>query len=80
MILPGKRLSLSRSYLGVGAVLLESIDDRRTVSQLWDTAGGRPEIGTFGRFVLGLDMLFVFGLIDIGDDGVIVRKRRGPRR
>lgn len=80
MILPGKRLSLSRSYLGVGAVLLESIDDRRTVSLLWDATKERSEVGTFGRFVLGLDMLFVFGLIDIGDDGVIVRKRRRPRR
>lgn len=77
MILPGKHLPLSRSYLGVGAVLLESINDRRTVSLLWDATRGRPEIGTFGRFVLGLDLLFVLGLIDIGDDGVIVRKRRG---
>ena len=66
-------------YLGVGTVLLESINDRRTVSQLWDAVRGRPEIGTFGRFVLGLDMLFIFGLIDIGDDGVIARKRRARR-
>ena len=77
MILPGKHLPLSRSYLNVGAILLESINDKRTVSLLWDAAKERPEIGTFGRFVLGLDMLFILGVIDICDDGVIVRKRRG---
>ena len=76
MILPGKHLPLSRSYLNVGAVLLGLVDDRRTVSLLWDAARGRPEIGTFGRFVLGLDMLFALGLIDMGDDGVVVRRRR----
>ena len=76
MILPGKHLPLSRSYLNVGAVLLGLVDDRRTVSLLWDAARDRPEIGTFGRFVLGLDMLFALGLIDMGDDGVVVRRRR----
>ena len=72
-------MQLSRSYLNVGAVLLGSINNRRTVSLLWDEMKARPEIGSFSRFVLGLDMLFVLGLIGITDEGVIVR-RRGRRR
>ena len=79
MILPGRHLRLSRSYLNVGAILLESIDGKRTVSLLWDRTKGRPEVQTFDRFALGLDMLFAFGLIDMDGNGVIVRRRRRPR-
>lgn len=78
MILPGKHLPLSRSYLNVGAVLLESINGKRTVSTLWDATRGNPAIQAFDRFVLGLDMLFALGLVDMNDEGVIVR-RRGRR-
>lgn len=77
MILPNKRLSLSQSYLGVGAVILDMIDDKRTVSLLWDAVKGRPGVQAFDRFVLGLDMLFALGLIDMSDGGVIVQRRRG---
>lgn len=75
MILPGKHLPLSRSYLNVGAVILGMINNKRTVSLLWDALKSRTEVQSFDRFVLGLDMLFALGLIDISDGGVIVRKR-----
>ena len=75
MILPEKHLPLSRSYLNVGAVLLVSIDGRRTVSQLWDGTRGNPAIQTFDRLVLGLDMLYALGLVDMDDGGAIVRRR-----
>ena len=75
MILPTKHLPLSRSYLNVGAIILDMINNKRTVSLLWDAIKGRHEVQSFDRFVLGLDMLFVLGLIDISDEGVIVRKR-----
>lgn len=79
MILPGKHLPLSRSLLNVGAILLGSINDRRTVSLLWDAVKDRPEVGSFGRFALGLDLLFILGLIDMGEDGIIVQRRGGRR-
>lgn len=75
MILPKKHLPLSRSYLNVGAVLLGSINDRRTVSLLWDATRKNPAIQTFDRFVLGLDMLYALGLVDMDGGGVIVRRR-----
>ena len=64
-ILPDKHVSLSRSALGMGAVLLSEIADGRssTVSALWERVRERPEILTFERFVLTLDMLFAFGLV-----------------
>lgn len=79
MILPGKHLPLSRSLLNVGAILLDSINGRRTVSLLWGATKDRHGVGSFDRFVLGLDLLFILGLIDIGEDGVIVRRRGGHR-
>ena len=75
VILPEKHLPLSRSYLNVGAVLLESIDGRRTVSQLWDATRGNPAIQTFDRLVLGLDMLYALGLVDMDGEGAVVRRR-----
>lgn len=75
MILPGKHLPLSRSYLNVGAVLLESINGKRTVSLLWDATREHPAIQTFDRLVLGLDMLYALGLVDMDDGGAIVRRR-----
>lgn len=79
MILPGKHLPLSRSLLNVGAILLDSVDGRRTVSLLWSETKDRHEVGSFDRFVLGLDLLFILGLVDMGEDGVIVRKRGVPQ-
>ena len=79
MILPGKHLPLSRSLLNVGAILLDSVDGRRTVSLLWSETKDRHEVGSFDRFVLGLDLLFILGLVDMGEDGVIVRRRGVPQ-
>ena len=79
MILPGKHLPLSRSLVNVGAILLDSVDGRRTVSLLWSETKDRHEVGSFDRFVLGLDLLFILGLVDMGEDGVIVRKRGVPQ-
>ena len=72
-------MPLSRSLLNVGAILLDSVDGRRTVSLLWSETKDRHEVGSFDRFVLGLDLLFILGLVDMGEGGVIVRKRGVPR-
>ena len=58
MILPSKHIKLSNCILNVGAILLKKLDRERTVSMLWDSVRAKPEIRTFERFVMGLDLLF----------------------
>ena len=79
MILPDEHIRLSRSLLNVGAVLLEMMDSDHTVTELWDKARTRSEIGTFSRFVDGLDLLFVLGAVRLSG-GRIAREGGGRAR
>lgn len=72
MILPTKHIKLSNSLLNLGAVLLNNIDHKYTVTLLWDKAKALTEIKTFERFTLGLDLLFMLGLIEFRE-GLITR-------
>lgn len=75
MILPTKHIRLSNSLLGVGATLLEYLDRNRTVTSLWNETRTLPEIKTFDRFTLGLDLLFLVGVIDF-QDGLLRRVKK----
>jgi len=72
MILPTKHIKLSNSLLNLGAVLLNNIDHKYTVTLLWDKARTLTEVKTFERFTLGLDLLFMLGLIEFRE-GLITR-------
>jgi len=72
MILPTKHLTLSNSLLNTGAILLKRINGTQTVSLLWDNTRTLPEIKTYERFTLGLDFLYLTGLIEI-ENGIIVQ-------
>jgi hypothetical protein len=73
MILPNKHVSLNKSLLGAGAELLTLIEQPDSVSGLWQRAFQRTEIGSYWRFVLVLDFLFLIGLIDLSE-GLIYRR------
>lgn len=75
MILPTKHIKLSNSLLSVGAVLLKYINDNHTVTALWNTTRQLPEIKTFERFTLGLDLLFMMGTVDF-HEGLLRRVKR----
>ena len=75
MILPTKHIKLSNSLLNLGAILLKRIDGTQTVSLLWDKSRVLPEIKTFERFTLGLDLLYALNLIDF-KDGLIMRIKK----
>ncbi len=76
MILPNKHLKLSNSILNIGAVLLEDLNYKQTVTLLWDKARIQPEILTFERFTLGLDLLFTLGLINFSVEGLIEKVKQ----
>lgn len=67
MILPTKHIKLSNSLLNVGAVLLKYLDEHRTVTSLWNVTRSLSEVKTFDRFTLGLDFLFMLGIVDFQD-------------
>lgn len=76
MILPTKYISPARSLLGVGGVLLARLDRPRTVPALWDSVRVVPEVGTFERFALALDLLYILGAVEL--ESGILRRRRVP--
>jgi hypothetical protein len=64
MILPTKHIPAEQSFIGVGAALLQYIERPKTISNLWDQVRDIPVIGTFERFIIAMDMLFILGLIN----------------
>ena len=70
MILPGKHVKLANSMLNIGAVILDQIDDAQTITMLWNNSKIKSEINSFEKFTLGLDFLFMLGLIDY-QNGII---------
>jgi hypothetical protein len=74
-ILPTKHISTGKSLLGVGAKIIEHLQYPRTVSSLWSAVSTIPEVATFERFVLTLDILYAIGAIEM-DAGILRRSRR----
>lgn len=72
MILPTKHIPQNEALLGVGATLLSHLSGPVTVSGLWERLRSEPNVGTFERFVLASNLLYLIGAIDI-KDGLIVR-------
>lgn len=72
MILPTKHIPQNEALIGVGATVLSHLDTPRTVSSLWDRLKAEPNVGTFERFVLATNLLFVIGAIDLRD-GLLTR-------
>ena len=74
-ILPTKHISTRNSLLGVGAKILEHLYQPRTVSSLWNAVSTMPEVATFERFVLTLDLLYIIGAVEI-NEGLLRRCSR----
>jgi hypothetical protein len=72
MILPTKHISENEAILGVAATILRHSDSPITVSGLWERTKVESNVGTFERFVLAADLLFIIGAIELRD-GLLVR-------
>jgi len=65
MILPTKGILPRQALLSVGADILRLLSDSKTVSRLWSEYQKQStHSATFDWFVLGLDLLFVFGAVE----------------
>jgi hypothetical protein len=81
MILPTKRLSVESSLLGVGADVLNLLNEPKTVSRIWEelkeirqSLNDRGERLTFEWFVLALDLLFAIDSISL-QEGLLKRSQ-----
>ena len=72
MILPSKHIPDEQTLIGVGAILLIELQNPQTVTSLWEKVRTNSSVGTFERFVLALDMLYVIGVITLAE-GLIKR-------
>lgn len=71
MILPNKYLREHEALIGVGSLLLKHLTVEKTLSSLWDEVKSASNIGNFERFVLGLDLLFLLGLVETRSDKIV---------
>ena len=76
MILPTKHIPAGQTLLGIGAVLLNALSETHTVSSLWERVRTNTTVGTFDRYVLALDLLHLLGVLDLEQDGLLVRTER----
>lgn len=65
MILPTKGIAPNQALLTVGAMILRLLDRPKTVSRLWDEFRLHAVESRFDWFVLGLDLLYLLGAIEM---------------
>ena len=70
MILPNKHIREDEALIGVGAILLKKISSSMLLSELWEQVKGISNVSNYERFILGLDLLFLLGLIKIEDNHI----------
>ena len=72
MIMPNKNIRVEYSLLNCGALLLEELYDRDTLSSLWEKSRTKEPLVNYEKFILTLDYLFAINVIRM-EDGLIVR-------
>lgn len=76
MILPKKHIKLAESLFAVGGLILSCLKVQNSVDELWDKICSQKSLNihcTFDNFLLSLDYLYSIGVIDINEEGGIVK-------
>ncbi len=78
MIMPKKHISLSESYIGLGAFVLETLSSPLTLDSCWDQiynsyikTGIISKKHSFDNFILTLDLLYALNAININEEGAM---------
>lgn len=78
MILPSKHIRFSESLLGLGAVLLNIINEPKSIDEIWikyseinNRKNKFPAYHNFDNIILSLNYLFVIGAVSIDKSGKI---------
>ena len=67
MILPKKQLSVSESFFGFGAFLLQQLSKPMTIDDLWEYSTKF----SFDQYIMALDYLFIIGAIEKNERGLL---------
>ncbi len=70
MILPTKHINEHEALIGVGAIILKQLSAETDLSVLWDDIKENSAVGNYERFILGLNFLFLLGLINIKNNKI----------
>ena len=79
MVLPDKHIRFAESLLGLGALVLETLDAPKSIDTLWKEVhssmqgGAFPATHTFDNLVLSVDILFAVGAVALNRDGRLER-------
>jgi len=71
MIMPSKYLREDQALIGIGAALLPLVDNNGNLTALWESAKKIDAIGSFERFILALDFLYLLGLVDLHNNKIV---------
>lgn len=71
MIMPSKYLREDEALVGISAALLPLVQKNDNLTALWESAKKIDTIGSFERFILALDILYLLGLVDLHNDKIV---------
>ncbi|WP_417659141.1 ABC-three component system middle component 6 [Pseudidiomarina sp.] len=71
MIMPSKYLREDEALVGISAALLPLVQKNDNLTALWESAKKIDTIGSFERFILALDFLYLLGLVDLHNDKIV---------
>ena len=79
MIVPTKGVHPNKAMLTVGGQIVNILNEPMTVSKLWTSIRNKRSMNEespigFDWFVLSLDLVKILGLVDLGEDGYLVRR------
>ncbi|MBQ3642871.1 MAG: hypothetical protein IJH67_08110 [Thermoguttaceae bacterium] len=73
MILPTKYIPENNTLLAVGGILLNRLKTPMTLTALWNKVKREKSIGSFERFILAIDFLYMIGIVSL-EKGLLVKK------
>ena len=79
MILPSKHIKIAESLFGAGAIIINLLDKKRTLDELWNefeklnNTEFFPAYHDYDNFILSIDLLFLMNLIKLDNEGGILR-------
>lgn len=71
MIMPSKYLREDEALIGISAALLPLVENNGNLPALWDSAKKITTVGSFERFILALDFLYLLGLVDLHNNKIV---------
>lgn len=69
--MPSKYLQEDEALIGVSAALLSLIEGNGNLSEIWESAKKIKAIGSFERFILALNFLYLLDLVDLQGNKIV---------